>query len=46
MIQLLVAILLMCGSLGATISKITTDYGFKKVRQHNRPLILDKDVAS
>lgn len=46
MIQLLIGILFMCGSLGATISKITTDYGFKKTRQHTRPLTIDKEVVS
>lgn len=44
MVQLLIGILFMCGSLGATISKITTDYGFKKNREHNRPLSIEKDV--
>lgn len=36
----------MCGSLGATISKVTTDYGFRKHRQHVKPLELDKNVLS
>ena len=31
----------MCGSLGAIISKTTTDYGFRKERQHTEPLKLD-----
>lgn len=41
MINLLVALVLMCGSLGAMISKTTKDYGFKKQREHIEPLKLD-----
>jgi hypothetical protein len=41
MINLLVTLILMCGSLGAIISKTTTDYGFRKERQHTEPLKLD-----
>ena len=41
MINLLVALILMCGSLGAMISKTTKDYGFKKQREHIEPLKLD-----
>ena len=44
MLNLLIAILIICSSIGATISKITTDYGFRKQRQHIRPLTIDKDV--
>ena len=33
MINLLVALILMCSSLGAVISKTTTDYGFRKQRK-------------
>jgi hypothetical protein len=46
MINLLVALVLMCSSLGAVISKTTTDYGFRKQRQHTKPLDLDKEVMS
>jgi hypothetical protein len=41
MINLLVTLILMCGSLGAIIAKTTTDYGFRKHRQHTEPLKLD-----
>ena len=44
MINLLIAILLICTSFGVTLAKITTDYGFKKQRQHIKPLTLDKEV--
>ncbi len=41
MINLLIAIVLMCGSFGITISKTTKDYGFRKQREHTEPLKLD-----
>jgi hypothetical protein len=41
MINLLLALILICGSLGATISKTTKDYGFRKQREHIEPLKLD-----
>lgn len=41
MINLLVALILMCGSLGAVISKTTKEYGFRKQREHSEPLKLD-----
>jgi hypothetical protein len=44
MLNLLISLLILCSTLGATISKITTDYGVRKQRQHTRPLRLDKDV--
>ena len=46
MINLLVALILMCSSLGAVISKTTTHYGVRKQRQHTEPLNLDKEVMS
>ncbi len=46
MINLLIALTLMCSSLGAVISKTTKEYGVKKQRQHTQPLSLDKNVAS
>jgi hypothetical protein len=46
MINLLIAIFLMCSSFGAFISKTTKEYGVKKQRQHTQPLSLDKNVAS
>ena len=44
MLNLLISLLILCSTLGVTISKITTEYGFRKQRQHNKPLTLDKDV--
>jgi hypothetical protein len=41
MINLLIALTLMCSSFGAIISKTTKDYGFKKQREHTEPLKLD-----
>jgi len=41
MINLIIAIFLMCGSIGAVISKTTKDYGFRKQREHTEPLKLD-----
>jgi hypothetical protein len=41
MINLLLALILICGSIGATISKTTKDYGFRKQREHIEPLKLD-----
>ncbi len=41
MLNLLITILIICGTFGATLSKITTDYGFRKQRQHTEPLKLD-----
>jgi hypothetical protein len=46
MINLLITLILLCGSLGATIAKTTTDYGFRKQRQHTEPLDINKNVAS
>ncbi len=46
MIQLVIGILLMCSSLGVTLSKITVEHGVKKTRQHNRPLTIEKDVLA
>ena len=42
MTYLLIILFAICGTFGATISKATTDYGVKKHRDHNGPLILDK----
>jgi hypothetical protein len=41
MLNLFIAILVMCSSLGATLSKTTKDYGFRKQREHKEPLKLD-----
>lgn len=45
MTYLFIALFAICGTFGATISKMTTDYGVKKNREHNRPLTLDKGFA-
>jgi hypothetical protein len=45
MLNLLIAILIICSSIGATLSKITTDYGFRKHREHVKPLTIDKDLV-
>lgn len=44
MINLLITLILLCGSLGATISKTTKDYGFRKNREHTEPLKLDQNA--
>lgn len=41
MLNLLIAIFLLCGTFGATISKTTKEYGFRKHREHTEPLKLD-----
>jgi hypothetical protein len=46
MIQLVLILFIMCGSLGATISKTTTEYGRKRQREHTQPLRVDKEVMS
>jgi hypothetical protein len=46
MIQLVLILFIMCGSIGVTISKMTTEYGPKRQRQHTEPLKVDKDVIS
>jgi hypothetical protein len=44
MLNLIIGLVLLCSSFGLTLSKITTEYGFKKQRQHIKPLMIDKDV--
>jgi hypothetical protein len=44
MLNLLIGLLVLCSSFGFTISKITTDYGVRKQRQHIKPLSIDKEV--
>jgi hypothetical protein len=44
MLNLFIGLLLICSSFGITLSKITTEYGFRKQRQHIKPLVLDKEV--
>lgn len=44
MLNLFIGLILICASLGATISKTTKDYGFRKQRQHTEPLIIDKEI--
>jgi hypothetical protein len=41
MLNLFIGLFLLCTSLGAGISKTTTDYGFRKSREHTEPLTLD-----
>lgn len=41
MINLFIALILICGTFGATISKTTKEYGFRKQREHTEPLKLD-----
>lgn len=44
MLNLLIGLILLCSSFGITLSKTTNHYGFRKQRQHIKPLILDKDI--
>ena len=44
MLNLLIGLFVLCSSFGLTLSKITTDYGFRKHRQHVKPLIIDKEI--
>lgn len=44
MINLLVTLILICGSFGAAISKTTKEYGFRKQREHTEPLKLDQNA--
>jgi hypothetical protein len=46
MINLLIALTLICSSFGAFISKTTTHYGVRKQRQHTEPLKIDKEILS
>jgi hypothetical protein len=45
MLNLIIGLFLLCSSLGVTIAKTTKDYGVKKQRQHNLPLIIDKEIS-
>jgi hypothetical protein len=45
MLNLFIGLVLLCSSFGITLSKVQTQYGgFRKQRQHTKPLMLDKDV--
>ena len=44
MLNLRIGLFLLCSTFGITLSKITTDYGFRKQRQHIKPLTIDKEV--
>ena len=44
MLNLIIGLFLLCSTFGITLSKITTEYGFRKQRQHIKPLTIDKDV--
>ncbi len=45
MLNLFLALILVCGSFGVVISKTTTDYGVKKNREHTNPLQINREVA-
>lgn len=44
MLNLIIGLFLLCSTFGITLSKITTEYGFRKQRQHIKPLTIDKEV--
>ena len=44
MLNLIIGLFLLCSSFGVTLSKTQTQYGFRKQRQHVKPLTLDKDL--
>jgi len=44
MLNLIIGLFILCSSFGITLSKVQTEYGFRKQRQHTKPLTLDKDV--
>lgn len=44
MINLIVAVLLICSSLGATLAKFSKTTIIRAERKHVKPLILDKEV--
>jgi hypothetical protein len=46
MINLVVTLILICGSLGAVISKTTKEYGVKKQREHTEPLNIGRNILS
>jgi hypothetical protein len=43
MLNLFIGIILLCSSIGATLSKVQTNYGFRKQRQHDKPLCIDRE---
>ncbi len=45
MLNLIIGIFVLCSSFGITLSKITSDYGVKKNRQHIKPLTIDKELV-
>jgi hypothetical protein len=44
MLNLLIGLVLLCSTFGITLSKVQTQYGVRKQRQHIKPLTLDKEV--
>lgn len=44
MLNLIIGLFLLCSSFGVTLSKVQTQYGVRKQRQHTKPLTLDKDL--
>ena len=45
MLNLVIAILLMCSSLGITLSKTNKEEVIRKPRQHSEPLKLDQSIT-
>ncbi len=44
MINLLIGLVLVCSTLGVTISKTTTKFGVRKQREHTQHLKIDKEI--
>jgi hypothetical protein len=44
MLHLVLAVLLICSSLGATLSKFSKSTIIRSERKHVKPLVLDKEV--
>jgi hypothetical protein len=44
MINLILAVLLLCSSLGATLSKFSKSTIVRAERRHMKPLVLDKEI--
>lgn len=45
MFNLIIGLLLCCGSLGITLSKITSKSNYRKPRQHDKPLTIDREFT-
>jgi|694.fasta_scaffold20520_6 hypothetical protein len=44
MLHLILAVMLICSSLGATLSKFSKSTIIRSERKHIKPLVLDKEV--